>query len=117
MSGNEEKDVRARYESVCAELNMDEQTIEKAWSSYTEINNDYVLEVSCGPRGCNEGPVEAGFGPREREDSPALCWSLWQKVLMCCYAMSRKGWVPACVANVRTCTIQQYTLPKGFANV
>ncbi|CAI8028338.1 Retinoblastoma-like protein 1 [Geodia barretti] len=36
--------VRARYEDVCAELNMDEETAEKAWSSYKNINNDYVLE-------------------------------------------------------------------------
>ena len=46
MSGSGDQDIRARYEGVCAELNMDEQTAEKAWSSYTTINNDYVLEVS-----------------------------------------------------------------------
>lgn len=45
MSTNGEQDIRNRYESVCAELNMDEQTAEKAWASYHTINNDYVLEV------------------------------------------------------------------------
>lgn len=51
MSSNDGQDVRTRYESVCAELNMDEQTTESAWRSYEAINNDYVLEVSnrrCG---------------------------------------------------------------------
>ena len=43
--------VRARYDDVCAELNMDEETAEKAWSSYKNINNDYVLEVSQAPLG------------------------------------------------------------------
>lgn len=46
MSANGEQDIRSRYEDVCAELNMDEQTAEKAWTSYKAINNDYVLEVS-----------------------------------------------------------------------
>ena len=46
MSGSGDQDIRLRYEGVCAELNMDEHTTEKAWSSYTTINNDYVLEVS-----------------------------------------------------------------------
>ena len=46
MNPNVDRDVRAGYESVCAELNMDEQTADKAWSSYEAINNDYVLEVS-----------------------------------------------------------------------
>ena len=58
MSSSEDQDIRARYESVCAELNMDEHTTEKAWSSYTTINNDYVLEVSWGLGGCEETPVE-----------------------------------------------------------
>ena len=52
MSGGGELDVRARYEDVCAELNMDEETAKKAWSSYEEVNNDYVLEVSQAPAGC-----------------------------------------------------------------
>lgn len=46
MSSNAEQDTRKRYESVCAELNMDEQTAGSAWTSYEEINNDFVLEVS-----------------------------------------------------------------------
>ena len=46
MSGSGDQDIRTRYEDVCAELNMDEQTAGKAWTSYEEINNDYVLEVS-----------------------------------------------------------------------
>ena len=46
MSSHVEEDTRGRYESVCADLNMDEQTSEAAWRSYEDINNDYVLEVS-----------------------------------------------------------------------
>ena len=46
MNPDVEQDVRAGYESVCAELNMDEQTVDNAWNSYEAINNDYVLEVS-----------------------------------------------------------------------
>ena len=46
MSGSVEQDTRSRYETVCAELNMDEHTAGSAWTSYGEINNDYVLEVS-----------------------------------------------------------------------
>lgn len=58
MSGSGDQDIRARYESVWRELNMDEHTTEKAWSSYTEINNDYVLEVSWGHGGCEDTPVQ-----------------------------------------------------------
>ena len=50
MSGDAEKSIRERYDVVCAELNMDEQTAKKAWTSYEETNNDYVLEVSQGVR-------------------------------------------------------------------
>ena len=46
MSSSEEEGTRVQYESVCADLNMDEQTTEAAWRSYEVINNDYVLEVS-----------------------------------------------------------------------
>lgn len=48
MSGGRDEDVRTRYEDVCAELSMDEPTAKRAWSSYEEVNNDYVLEVSQG---------------------------------------------------------------------
>ena len=46
MSESGEQEIRARYEGVCAELNMDDQTAEKAWGAYEDVNNDYVLEVS-----------------------------------------------------------------------
>lgn len=46
MSGVAGQSIRARYDAVCAELNMDEPTAKKAWTSYEETNNDYVLEVS-----------------------------------------------------------------------
>lgn len=58
MSSNDEQDIRTRYDSVCAELNMDEQTTEAAWRSYEVINNDYVLEVSKRIRGSWEGERE-----------------------------------------------------------
>ena len=68
MSGEGELGaIRARYEDVCAELNMDEQTAQKAWSSYKDINNDYVLEVSQAPLGGR------GHSP---ESWPSQCRSL-----------------------------------------
>lgn len=39
-------DVRANYEAVCNELNIDEIAKDSAWKEYQSINNDYVLEVA-----------------------------------------------------------------------
>ena len=40
-----EVDIWQRYEQVCSELNLDQESKDAAWSSYKDINNDYVLEV------------------------------------------------------------------------
>ncbi len=38
-------EVRLRYDQVCQDLNLDQESMDAAWSSYQAINNDYVLEV------------------------------------------------------------------------
>lgn len=41
----EESDVRKKFDNVCRELNMDEETAEEAWRSYEKIKTNYSLEV------------------------------------------------------------------------
>lgn len=44
--GEEEKEIRQEYEAVCSKLNMDQSSMESAWTSYTDIRDYYALEVS-----------------------------------------------------------------------
>lgn len=44
----EEKDIENRYATVCGQLNMDQESMEEAWSSYQIIRDNYTLEVHCG---------------------------------------------------------------------
>ena len=37
--------MKEKYDRVCGELNLDQESMEAAWASYETINNDYVLEV------------------------------------------------------------------------
>ncbi|EDO46411.1 predicted protein [Nematostella vectensis] len=45
-SSNEDEDTitKERFDNVCSELNMDEETAESAWSSYETIRTNYTLE-------------------------------------------------------------------------
>lgn len=36
---------RQEYETVCSKLNMDQPSMESAWTSYSEIKDYYTLEV------------------------------------------------------------------------
>lgn len=45
MGSRGEEGVREKYDQVCRELNLDQESMEAAWASYVTINNDYVLEV------------------------------------------------------------------------
>ena len=45
MDSQSEEEIKARFEDVCGELNLDERSKENAWKAYLGINNDYVLEV------------------------------------------------------------------------
>ncbi len=38
--------VKADYDQLCCELNMDESTMDNAWKSYIAIRHNYTLEVS-----------------------------------------------------------------------
>ena len=40
-----EASMRKEYEAVCNKLNMDQSTMESAWSSYTDTRDYYALEV------------------------------------------------------------------------
>ena len=42
----EDQKVRQEYEAVCSKLNMDQASMESAWTSYTETRDYYTLEVS-----------------------------------------------------------------------
>ena len=44
----DEGEIRREYEDVCGKLNMDQPSMESAWTSYTEIRDDYALEVGLG---------------------------------------------------------------------
>ena len=37
--------VRQEYEAVCSKLNMDQGSMEAAWTSYKETRDYYTLEV------------------------------------------------------------------------
>ena len=41
----EEDKVRQDYEAVCSKLNMDQTSMDSAWSSYTHTRDYYALEV------------------------------------------------------------------------
>ena len=43
--GKEEKKIRDDYEAVCSKLNMDQTSMDSAWTSYTDIRDYYTLEV------------------------------------------------------------------------
>lgn len=43
--GHEEKKIREDYEAVCGKLNMDQVSMDSAWTSYTDIRDYYTLEV------------------------------------------------------------------------
>ena len=45
MDSQSEEVIKARFEDVCGELNLDERSKDNAWKAYLGINNDYVLEV------------------------------------------------------------------------
>ena len=45
-SDDEEANSWERFESLCRDLNMDEETSQEAWSSYQKISTNYTLEVS-----------------------------------------------------------------------
>lgn len=44
-SDDEEANSSERFESLCRDLNMDEDTSQEAWSSYQKISTNYTLEV------------------------------------------------------------------------
>lgn len=41
----EESQIRQEYEAVCSKLNMDQSSMESAWTSYTNTRDYYALEV------------------------------------------------------------------------
>ena len=41
----EEKETRQEYDSVCSKLNMDQDSMKSAWSSYCDVHAYYALEV------------------------------------------------------------------------
>ena len=45
-SDDEEANNSERYDNLCRDLNMDEETSNEAWSSYERISTNYTLEVS-----------------------------------------------------------------------
>lgn len=45
-SDDEEANNSKRYDNLCRDLNMDEETSNEAWSSYERISTNYTLEVS-----------------------------------------------------------------------
>jgi len=44
-SDDEEANSSERFDSLCRDLNMDEETSQEAWSSYQKISTNYTLEV------------------------------------------------------------------------
>ena len=44
--GQDEVKIWEDYESVCSKLNMDKESMDSAWKSYTDIRDYYTLEVS-----------------------------------------------------------------------
>ena len=44
-ASSEEAKVRQDYEAVCSQLNMDQASMDSAWTSYVGIRDYYVLEV------------------------------------------------------------------------
>lgn len=45
MGSRGEEETKEKYDRVCRELNLDQESMDAAWTSYLAINNDYVLEV------------------------------------------------------------------------
>ena len=45
MDTQEERDIERNYAAVCGQLNMDQGSMEAAWSSYQSIRDNYTLEV------------------------------------------------------------------------
>ena len=45
-SDDEEANNSERFDNLCHELNMDEETSKEAWCSYEKISTNYTLEVS-----------------------------------------------------------------------
>ena len=45
-SDDEEANSSERFENLCRDLNMDEETSQEAWSSYQRISTNYTLEVA-----------------------------------------------------------------------
>lgn len=41
----EERRVKSDFEAVCRKLNMDQDSMEAAWTSYDKIKDNYTLEV------------------------------------------------------------------------
>lgn len=39
--------IRQEYEAVCSKLNMDQPSMDSAWSSYSATRDYYALEVGC----------------------------------------------------------------------
>ena len=46
VGNREESQIRQEYEAVCSKLNMDQSSMESAWTSYTNTRDYYTLEVS-----------------------------------------------------------------------
>ena len=44
-SDDEEANSSERFDNLCRDLNMDEETSQEAWSSYQRISTNYTLEV------------------------------------------------------------------------
>lgn len=44
-SDDEEANSSERFDNLCRDLNMDEETSQEAWSSYEKISTNYTLEV------------------------------------------------------------------------
>lgn len=44
-SDDEEANSSERFDNLCRDLNMDEETSQEAWSSYQKISTNYTLEV------------------------------------------------------------------------
>lgn len=42
----EERDIGSKYAAVCEQLNMDQGSMDAAWSSYQSIRDNYTLEVA-----------------------------------------------------------------------
>lgn len=41
----EERRVKSDFEAACRKLNMDQDSMEAAWTSYDKIKDHYTLEV------------------------------------------------------------------------